>query len=787
MLKNYLKTTFRGIQKNKLFTAINLVGLSVAMSCFILVSLYVRYELTYDQFHDEVDDIYLLKLKSAEAYGGSYNQFLPAVFADIIEEGTPGLEGVTTTLSGAGSMYVITGDEYIPEKYYTLQNSFFNVFTFPFLYGNKESALTEPASVVISKEMALKYFKKENAVGETLRVDGKGDFKVAGVLESFPKNSQFQPHFSFSLNNMSNLDNWGYNTFFIYLKAQPNANLEDIQNRIASLYAANGPKGAMYDGTGAELASFADSYWHLSGSGASMNNRDRGLGADKNIIYLCSGLAVLLLFIALANYVNMATSKAIERSKEVGVRKVNGASRKQLIFQFLAETLLFSFLSLIASVILVEVFLPSVSNVVGIQLKLDYYDPSILIFLVGYALLCGLLGGVYPAFLLSKFNAVNALKGSVRLSHSRFSHRSVLLFLQFTISAFMIVVLLIANSQIRHYLNFDLGFDKERVVSIRLTEEMSKNPEVFMQKVKGLSGVEGVTTGPMPGGAFGFNTLTYNDVVLKNMPRVETNEDFLNMLKIPLLAGRNFDPQLASDQENAMIINETLAEELGLEDPVGTTVSFEGSQKTIIGLIKDFYIMGPKYQKRSLMLTPLISGRVNNLLIKVNGQNMASTLNQIDEIWDEYDYKNAFQYQFLDDAYEEKLSQITATTAIISGVTIAIVAISVFGLFSLVAFQTSRRIKEIGIRKVLGATGANILLILGRSYIWLIFISVAIAIPLAYSIMENALNRYYNRIELDFSYALITVLAIITFSALVIVSRAFMAIRTNPVEILKDE
>lgn len=787
MLKNYIKTTLRGIRKNKLFTAINLVGLSVAMSCFILVTLYVRYELTYDQFHKEVDNIYLVKLKKSEAYGGSYNQFLPAVFADIIEEGTPGLAEVTTTLSGAGSMYVKHGEEYISEKYYTIQNSFFNVFTFPFLYGNKESALTEPASVVISEEMALKYFKKENAVGETLKVDGRGDFKVTGVLASFPKNSQFQPHFSFSINNMSDLDHWGYNTFFVYLKTLPNANLDDIQNRIASLYSANAPKDAMYDGSGAELASFADSYWHLSGSGASFNNGDRGLGADKDIIYLCSVLAILLLFIALANYVNMATSKAVERSKEVGVRKVNGASRKQLIFQFLAETLLFSFLSLIASVILVEVFLPSVSNVVGIQLKLDYYDPSILIFLLGYAIMCGLLGGVYPALLLSKFNAVNALKGRVRLTRSRFSHRSVLLFLQFTISAFMIVVLLIANSQIRHYLNFDLGFDKERVVSIRLTEEMSKSPEVFVQKVKGLSGVEGVTTGPMPGGGFGFNTLTYNDVVLKYVPRVETNEDFLTMLKIPLLAGRNFDSQLASDQENAIIINETLADELGLEDPVGITVSFEGRQKTIIGLIRDFYISGARSQKRSLMLTPLISGRVNNLLIKVNAQNMASTLSQIDEVWDQYDYKNAFQYQFLDEAYEEKLSQITATTTIINGITIAIVVISLFGLFSLVAFQTSRRIKEIGIRKVLGASGANILIILGKSYVWLILLSVALAIPLAYSLMGDALNKYNNRIELDFSYAILTVVAIVAFSALVIVSRAFMAIRTNPVEILKDE
>jgi putative ABC transport system permease protein len=785
MLRNYIITTLRGMRRSKVFTLINLLGLSVAMACFILVGLYVRYELSYDQFHEDVEDIYLVKLKFTEEMGGSYNQLLPAVFADVIKEGTPGLEEVTTTLAGADNMYVVKGEEYILEKYYTFQNSFFDVFTFPFLYGNKATALTEPQSVVISKEMALKYFNKENAVGETLSVDGKGDFKVTGVLKSFPQNSQFQPHFSFSLNNMSNLDSWGYNTFFIYIKTLPNTDLTEVQNRIASLYNANKPEGAMYEGGG--LGSFAESYWQLSRSGASLNNRDRGLGADKDVIYMCSGLAVLLLFIALANYVNMATAKAIQRAKEVGVRKVNGASRKQLIYQFLGETLIFSLLCLIVSVILVEVFIPSVSEMIGIQLSMDFGEPAILLFLVGYAILCGLSAGIYPAILLSRFNPVKALKGQAQVSQSGFSHRNILLFLQFTISAFMIMVLLVANSQIKHYINFDLGFDKERVVSIGLTEEMREKPQVVMQEVRIIIGVEGVTVGPMPGGAFGFNTIEYGEKKLKYVPRVESDENFLPMLKIPLLAGRNFDPKMVSDQENAMIVNETLAKELELEDPVGAVILFEGKQKTIIGLMKDFYISGPRARKRSLMLTPLISGNVNNLLVKVNAENMASTLGQIDKLWDQFDYKNAYQYRFLDNAYEEKLSQIQRITSIINGVTTAIVVISLFGLFSLVAFQTSRRVKEIGIRKVLGARGINILLILGKPYAWLILLSSAVAIPLGYSLMDKTLEQYTNRIELDASFALITILAIVVFSVLVIVSRAISAVRANPVDILRNE
>ncbi len=787
MLKSYLISAIRSIAKSRLFTTINLVGLSVAMSCFIMVSLYVHYELTYDQFHDDVADIYLVKLKYAEDYGGGYNQFLPAVFADLIKEGTPGLEEVTTTLSGAGNMNTVKNEELIQERYCTLQNSFFDVFTFPFLYGDPDNALSEPTSVVISKTMALKYFQKENAVGEILIVDGKGRFNVTGVLADFPKNSQFQPHFSFPINGLSGLDSWDYNTFFVYLKTKPEVNLADIEARIASLYKSNAPKDAMYDGSSSELASFGDSYWQVSESGAALNNRKRGLGASKDMIYLCSALAVFLLIIALANYVNMATSKAIERSKEVGVRKVNGASRRQLIIQFIGETLIFSFLSLILSIIIVEIMLAPVSNVIGIELKLDFLDTNILLFLVAYALVCGVLGGIYPALLLSRFSPVKALRGRAENRTSSFTLRKILLFLQFSISAFMIVVFLAINGQIRHYLNFDLGFDKDNVVSVRLTDEMRENPEILRNRLLRIKGVEEITMGPMPGAAYGFNPMVYKEKEIRYVPRVETNESFLTMLKIPLISGRNFDPLLSSDQDNSVIINESLAKELDLENPVGETVLFADKQRTIIGFVKDFYISGPQARYRPLAITPQISGRVNNFLIKLNEEQSQSSLSEIAKVWTEFDAIDLFKYQFLDDAYEQKLVKLKSIASIINGTTLAIVIISLFGLFSLVSFQTSRRLKEIGIRKVLGASVTQILSILGKSYLAVISISSVVAIPLAYMYLPEFLMKYHNRIELEIDFAVLAILIIVLFSIVVITSRALMAVCINPVEILKDE
>ena len=788
MLKNYIVTILRGIRRNKLFTIINLTGLSIAMACFILVGLYVRYELSYDQFHDKVEDIHIVKLKYNEEMGGFGNHLVPAVLGKHLREEIPELEEVTITSTGVGSMYLVTREEeFIKEKYYQVEPSFFKMFNFPFLYGDKAKALSDPKSIVISKEIALKYFGKENIVGEIIKVDGKGEFRVSGVLKPFPNNSQFQPNFVFPIEaqyDPESYNSWGYATFFVYVKTLPNTDLELLKTKIWSVYERNVSNNKFF--AGAELGSFADSYWQLSGSGASMNNRDRGLGANKDVIYICSGMALLLLFIALANYVNMATAKAMERAKEVGIRKVNGATKNQLIKQFLGETLFFSMLCLVVAVILVELLLPTVSQIMGITLKMQYQEPSILFFLIGYSVLCGLLAGIYPAILLSNFNPVEALKGQKQIANTRFSHRNILLFFQFTISSVMIAVLLIANVQIKHYVDFDLGFEKERIVSIRMTDEMRKIVPVILQKIKNVSGVEAVTMGSMPGGASGFNTLEYEAIRLKNIPRIQTNEDFLSLFKIPLLEGRNFDPARTSDFEKGIIINSALVKQMGLENPVGTTILFSKFPKEIIGVMADFYVSGAMSNIRPLILSP-VKDKAINLLIKVSSENMAGTLDQIDEIWNLYDYKNAYQYQFLDDAYETKLDLVKRITLIINGVTVAIVAISLFGLFSLVVFQTSQKVKEIGIRKVLGASVSHILLILSKPYALVVLLSTSIAIPLAYSFMDDALNKFPNRINIDSSFGIATIAFVLLFSGLVVLSRGLAASRRNPVEILRNE
>lgn len=788
MLQNYITTIFRGIRRNKFFTLINLFGLSVAMACFIIVGLYVNYELSYDKFHDSVEDIHIVKMKFSEEMGGFSNSFVPAVLAEEIANKIPSVEHATVTASGAGNIMVkATNGEFLAEKYYQVENSFFDIFSFPMLYGDATKALSEPTSVVISSEMALKYFNNENAMGKLIAIEGKGEFKVSGVLKPFPKNSQFQPHFLLSFNGQNTLErrtSWGMNGYFVYIKTLPGTDLETLKTDIWKLYDNRKIDGTSY--VAADLEAFGDTYWSWSGGGASLNNRSRGLGANKSVIYVCSGLAILLLFIALANYVNMATAKAVERAKEVGIRKVNGATRGQLRVQFLGETIVFALMSLVFSMILVEMILPSVSEVLGISLKVDYTNLNWLLVLFGYAVLCGVVAGLYPALFLSRFNPVKAIKGELSTGNKRFSPKVILLFLQFTISSTLIVVLLVANAQIRHYLNFDLGFDKDQVVSLYAPPQLRTDAQSVFNQVKSVKGVVSATRGSMPYGGDGSARITYQEKKLGNITKVHVDEQFLPLFDIALLAGRNFDANRPEDFQNAMIINKAFADKMDVEDPVNELVDLGGTSMRVIGVMDNFFIGGALSTESPLFLFPS-KNSFTHVLVKIEGGDPSETLAAFENIWRPYNGKAAFKYQFLDEAYAAKINDLQRITLIVNGITIAIVVLSLFGLFSLVVYHTSRKLKDIGIRKILGASSAHILMILGKPYLGVLLVSAAVALPLSYYFMGGVLEQYPNKIDLNAQYGVVAILSIVVLSAMVILSRAVSASRTNPVDILRNE
>ncbi|MFY0592127.1 ABC transporter permease [Roseivirga sp.] len=797
MWRNYLKVALRNIRKNRVYTITNIIGLSSAMMGFIIVALYINYELSYDKFHNDVEDIKILKLKYSDKYGGRYNVFAPAVFADAIEKEAPGIDDVTTTSSGVGNLKVINAEnQAISEQYYQFQNSFFDVFSFSAAYGSLEGALDDPKSVVISKKTALKYFNDENAVGKSLNIETQGEFVVKAVLNDFPDNSQFQPHIVIPLSvkhSLEALQSWDMNTYFVYLKTDGSTSDEELIARLETVYRKNVTEGGMYTGK-IGLTAFTDSYWDWSESGASMNNRNKGLGANKDAMLICGVLAAILMIIALTNYVNMAVSRAIQRAKEVGIRKVNGALPRQLIAQFLTESIIFSLISLVVAIIVLELLMPSVSELMGVTLSINYLKPGQIVLLIGYAVLSGLFAGIYPAFFLSRFEPSKILKTRMMGNARSKTLFRVLLWFQFTLCAFLITIMSIMNGQLGHYFNYDLGFSKDQVVSIPFPNKNEAEAQRFLNQVNMNSGVLGTTVGPLPTGSAGANNVFFGDKKVRYADSFETNETFISTLEINLLQGRNIDPAISTDFSEGVIINELLANKLELEQAVGTLIQVEmygqgKVNKRVLGVIEDVFLKGPSSPVRPLIILPtkkLITPR-QNLLVRLDKDGMKEGLKSLEMAYASV-YKNSVMTSsFLDDAYAMKYHRIQRLTTIINGVTTLIIAVSLFGLFAMIAFNITFRMREIGVRKVLGVSFFELQWTLSKRYIAVITLSLLTAIPAAYFLMDNILNAFFNRLPLTISHGAYAGLGIYLLAILIVLAKGLSTIKLNPVNILRND
>ncbi|WP_420386890.1 ABC transporter permease [Roseivirga sp.] len=786
MISNYLKIIFRSFLRNKLYSFTNFLGLAVAMLGFIIVSLYVNYELSYDQFHDDIDDIYMLRMRYTERNRDFFNQFLPPVFGQAIEAQIPGVDAVTVTGTGVGSIDVLDKEgNFLTEPFYTFQPSFFDVFTFDSKHGDARKALADARSIVISRELAMKYFGVENAIGQTLKLKELGQFKVGAVLMDFPNNSQFQPHLILPLKattDEESLINWNSNTNFIYLRLNEETNKENLKTNLISLYSDNNPKGWYSNGT-ADLFPFGESYWNWSMSGAALNNRTQGLGADKRVIVICSSLAIILLLIALANYVNMATSRAIQRSKEVSVRKVNGASPMQLIFQFLTESIAFAFVSLLVALIGVELILPSVSRVMGIQLELDFSSFHLLGLLFGYALTCGLVAGIYPAIFMSRFRPARVLKSKLVQGGKRISLFKILLGIQFTLSALLITVILILNAQVRHYTTFDLGFDKDQVISISLPGPLRGNAHRLMNDLRALPGVAGVTFGPLPSSADGFSDVVFGGKELKSVTRLQTDENFVPVMDIKMQAGRNFNPNISTDFSESVLINQKLVDALGLNEPVNSQITISGFNKRVIGVVDNFYSDGSMSNIRNLIIWPR-RDQAHHLLVRLNN---LEALKRVEGVYLRHDEEGLMKYTWLDEAYNKKFHRVSRVVSIINGSTLLTVFVSLFGLLAMLAFSISNRLKEIGVRKVLGARFFQLQWSIAKPFLLVNLISLLIAVPLGYYLVGEMIKNYPNKIELGLSFGFMAFAVTCILNFIIVGIRGVSVSNINPIDILKDE
>lgn len=784
MLKNYLTITLRTLRRHKGYALINVSGLAVGMACCLLVILFVRDEQSFDRFHEKADRTFQVTIEKQFSGMRGFSGLKEDVIADVVST-LPGVAQITS-LQRKGRVVVQRGEQLDYEDNLIMADSvFLDVFTFPLQRGNPATALSQPYTVVLTPAIAVKYFGNEDPIGQTLQVEGTDEYEVTGILAELPRNTHLQFDLIGSLETL-NAAEVQYETRS-YLVVQEGYTGKALHTDLGDLLTRHMDA----DDTWTHYVEAVPDIYLRSDFTRSQTD---DLSGDMRYIYIFSAIAVLILLIACVNYMNLATARAARRAREVGIRKVVGARRGQLIRQFMGESMLFSLLALGLAFGLAELLLPGFNAFTGKELSLQtHFDARILMLFLGITVGVGLLAGGYPAMVLSAFKPVVVLKGPVRGGGRRHGWlRKGLVVFQFGISAFLIVSTLIIQQQLDFVQNQRLGFDADQVVLVKPKQQLKTQYAAFKQALLQESSVNGVTMAPLPGGsAFPFRKPGEEENLYLNAFFVDY--DFLDLMDIEVRNGRGFSEDVALDARNALIVNEAAVKHFEWANPLNETLEtydFEnGGFRTmeVIGVVEDFHDSSMRYAIRPMMLFIRDSPGFGHILVKVNGDAVPDALEAIQEQWATFEPGYPFEYTFMDDRFaeyykaEQRLGQIFGIFSFLA------IFIACLGLFGLVAYMTEQRTKEIGIRKALGASVPGIMVLLSKEFLRLVLVAAVIVTPLAYLSMDRWLQDFAYHIDIGASPFLLAGLLALAIALLTVSSQAIKAALTNPVEALRYE
>ncbi|OJY92166.1 MAG: cell division protein FtsX [Sphingobacteriales bacterium 40-81] len=811
MFKNYIKIAFRNLAKNKVFSVINIAGLAIGISCFVLIALYVMDELSFDRFNTKGDRIY--RISSDIKFGGAETRypFTSDMMGQIFKKDFPEVEDYTRIYTSNGSKLVKKGSQFINEiKVGHADSTLFNIFTLPAIAGDARTALNEPNTVVITESTAKKYFGTTNAIGKIIETNDndKTLYKVTAIIKDIPSNAHFNFDFIFSMKNVDY--NWGQimsHNFHTYLLLKPGTDVKAFEKRSLDQYVNKYvlPEANQVMGI-SSMADFEREGNKLKYSLTPMldihlySGRPFELSAGGNIqyVYIFSLVAIFILLIACINFMNLTTARSANRAKEVGIRKVLGTDKKSLIAQFLSESTLMALVSTILGIVLVFLALPFFNNVSGKTMNVyNLLTPLFLFFLLALPFVVGLISGSYPAFFLSSFKPIQVLKGKLKTGGANSSLRSVLVVFQFVTSIVLIIGTIIIYRQLNYIQSKSLGYSKDQVLIINDAYTLGKNAETFKQEMLQQPGVvKGTLSGFLPTPSNRSDNLFSKSPQLdvKNgfsMQEWNVDYDYINTLGMELVAGRNFSKDFGTDS-SAVILNETTAKSLGYDDPIGKPVysiynpeTNETRKYTIIGVVKDFHFESLKRDIDKLGL--FLRGSTGLVSFKVNAANAPQIIKTAERKWKALSPQMPFNYKFLDAEFssvynaEQRVGKIALSFAVLA------IVIACLGLFGLAAYIAEQRTKEIGIRKVLGASATSLVAMLSKDFLRLVVISSIIAFPLAWWSMKNWLQDFAYRINISWwVFVIAGVIAI--FIALITVSfQAIKAAMANPVKSLRTE
>jgi putative ABC transport system permease protein len=797
MLKNYLKITFRNLVRHKVFSFINIFGLAVGMACTVLILLWVQDELSFDKFFKNADNTYLVLRGDKEGLTAMSSNLL----APALKEELPVISNASSYAPIPENIKILIqgGDKTFEESFSIADSNFFNVFSFKFLKGNPKTALNSPNSIVITKDIAEKYFGKEDAFGKSLVLTAFGAkcfMEVSGVLENIPLNTHIQrkiilPISSLKTVGISNFG-WGNQAYQTYIQFKNKLNRKDDIQKLSSQIKACELRHKNNQQQSLSYSLLPLTEIHLYGNGIKF------LGATGDIKYVSIFIviAIIILLIACINYMNLSAALSLKRAKEVGIKKTIGAGRKSLMLQFFGESLILSFIALGFAILLIEILLPGFNQITGKELFISFSEPYFICGIFLLTIFAGLISGLYPAIFLSSFQPIQVLKGRSNVGPGSLFTRKGLVIFQFSLSIIIIISTIIVLSQLNFIRTSNLGFDKENLLCINITGDVNSKYEVLKNELKNNPHILGVSRseslnsdGLSCTGDVFWTGKQQNEE--KNFWVLNTDCDLASTLKLVMKQGRFYSDQLSTDKTSTFVINEAAAKSFGFKYPLNEKIYLRHRLGQIIGVVKDFHFAS--FHKE---IEPLIfmipdssqqNGRLRILTIRYKSLEPDKIISFLENVWKDKLPGTPFNYYFYNDLLNTQYHSEIRMGIIFKYFSMLSILIACLGLLSLASVSAEQRIKEIGIRKVLGASTFNIVLIFSTEFLKWVAIANLIAWPVAYYFMNKWLQDFAYKTDIPLWAFIIAGIAALFIALLTVSANAVKAATANPVKSLKYE
>lgn len=811
MIKSYFKIGWRNMTRQKMYSTIKIGGFALGITACLLISLFINDELKYDRHYANADRIY--RVVGVNNEGGMMKKGIPfpAPMATALKEDFPEVQAAGryngSSLFGAGNNEVRPGDQVessYDEGFTYFDQELMDIFQLPFIHGNPKRALDEPHSIVITQRKADKYFPGENPIGKTLIVnnDETKPYVVSGVIEDFKSTSHLQFDFLISTKGLElwkdEQKDWGASNYAIYVLLNEGTDAVQLQKKITTdviekyvlpMLLSTGMSvddtKKLFANAWLELQPLTDIHLH------SADIEDGLSHGDIRFVWLFGGIAIFILLIAAINFINLSTARSANRAKEVGLRKVSGSFRSNIIIQFLTESILFSLCSFVIGVLLAWMLLPYFNQLSAKTLSFPWSEWWMLPLVLSAAVCAGILAGLYPSFYLSSFQPIQVLKGQLTKGSKGSSLRNALVVFQFTTSIVLIIGTVIIYQQMNFILNKKIGFNKDQVLLIEGAHTLGDQVSTLKNEIKNLPNVQHVSISdylPVNGSKRNGNSFWHEGnvqterAVIAQIWRVD--HDYLNTMGMKLSDGRDFNPAMPTDS-GSVIINQTMVKEMGGENLIGKRISNGRHLWTVIGVVEDFHFETMKQNIEGLCL--VLGQSPSNISVKVSSMEMSSLIQSITEVWRKFSPHQSIRFAFLDDRYASMYADVQRTGKIFTSFAVLAIIVACLGLFALSAFMIEQRTKEIGIRLILGASVSQVFRLLTINFLSLVAISIVIAVPIAWYLMQQWLKDFVYRVPLGANVFLIAGLLALFIAFVTISYQSLRAGQANPVKSLRSE